>query len=137
MVRMNTRTERWQGSKWIRPEKRHALYARGGMRCAWCNTACVFASPKSQAPDAASLDHVVPASWFEARGMKVDNAHTNLVVACLKCNKSRHDEPAVEWAAKHGASHEVMARIDAQRQSPFDLDAGRALRAARRNGETP
>ena len=66
-----------QGGKWIRPDKRLAIYLRDGMCCAYCNA--------SHDADGAALtlDHLVPC---EAGG--TNKAH-NLVTACRSCNSSK------------------------------------------------
>ncbi len=60
------------GSKWIRPERRRAIYARDNWQCVYCG-----------ADDSLTLDHVVPRA--EGGG----NESENLVTACLSCNSSR------------------------------------------------
>ncbi len=86
-----------QGSKWIRPTTRHAIYQRDGWRCVWCR--CVVDTPRgdSGAPadevaGAACLDHIVT----RARGG--GNAPANLLTACLDCNEARGDRSALEFA---------------------------------------
>ena len=71
-----TQARKWNGQKWIRNEKRLAIYLRDGLACAYCG---------STIEDGAvlTLDHVKPHS----KGG--DNKETNLVTCCRKCNCSR------------------------------------------------
>jgi 5-methylcytosine-specific restriction endonuclease McrA len=69
-----------QGSKWIRPAKRVAIYLRDGMACAYCGL-------HLEAGIVLTLDHVVPC---ELGG---SNEASNLITACLSCNSSKQDRP--------------------------------------------
>jgi hypothetical protein len=66
----------WQGMKWIRSDKRLAIYLRDGLACAWCGagleTGSIF-----------TLDHLKP----HAKGGS--NHESNLVTCCKHCNDSR------------------------------------------------
>lgn len=67
---------KYQGSKWIRREKRLAIYIRDGFACAYCGNsvedgACL------------TLDHITP--YCNGR----NNHETNLITACRKCNSAR------------------------------------------------
>jgi len=82
----------WQGSKWIRPEKRQAIYARDGHRCVYCGR------HESELADDArallTLDHV--------RAVVSDgrtNAPTNLVTCCLRCNSRKQGRTMRAWLA--------------------------------------
>ena len=72
-----------QGSKWIRPEKRQAIYRRDGNHCLYCN--CSVAQHGAPAAGAATLDHLHP---IELGG---SNHETNLVTCCLSCNSAKQD----------------------------------------------
>ena len=78
-------TGEWQGSHWIRPEKRERIYQRDSCRCVYCG---------AQAGDGVrlTLDHVIP------RCLGGENSAENLVTACLHCNSSRQDMPVLEFA---------------------------------------
>ena len=43
------------GGKWIRPDKRLALYLRDGMACCWCGASV-------EEGEHLTLDHVIPVS---------------------------------------------------------------------------
>lgn len=73
---MTTRKAKNQGSKWIRPVKRLAIYLRDGMACAYCG-----ASVEDGAQ--LSLDHLKP--YCEGGS----NEAGNLVTCCHRCNSSR------------------------------------------------
>jgi 5-methylcytosine-specific restriction endonuclease McrA len=76
-----------QGSKWIRPEKRLAIYLRDDMCCAYCGT-----NLKNAKPEEIGLDHLVCSSEGGS------NEPSNLVTACRKCNSSRGVQPWREFA---------------------------------------
>lgn len=65
------------GSKWIRPEKRWAIYDRDGHRCVYCGISM------EEAASGFTLDHLVPT---ELGGT---NESSNLLTACKCCNSSK------------------------------------------------
>ena len=77
-----------QGSKWIRPDKRLAIYLRDGMACAYCG-AGVEESGKPL-----TLDHLLPCS--KGGG----NHEGNLVTCCHSCNSKRGDTDLGVWLDK-------------------------------------
>jgi len=99
------------GSKWIRPERRLALYIRDGFRCAYCGV-----DLKDAAPATVTLDHLLP------RTFGGDNANTNLVTACRACNSSRQETP---WATY--ATGGARDRIEQLRNSPVNLELAKAI----------
>jgi len=76
------------GSKWIRPEKRLAIYLRDGMACAYCGRGI----EEGDTSPALTLDHITPRS----RGGS--NEATNLITACVRCNSKRQDTPLAQFA---------------------------------------
>jgi len=60
------------GGKWIRPEKRKAIYVRDGLQCVYCGA--------DVEETRLTLDHLLP---FELGG---GNGASNLVTACASCN---------------------------------------------------
>jgi len=72
-----------QGSKWIRPEKRLAIYLRDGMACAYCGRGIEDTDESPQL----TLDHITP------RSKGGSNEATNLITACVRCNSRRKDMP--------------------------------------------
>lgn len=100
------------GSKWIRPEKRHAIYERDGYKCCYCGR-------HAEAADAhavLTLDHVTP------RELGGGHEAGNLVTACLTCNSARRDLPMARWIrhlASNGADVTGMAgRVRRQTSRP-------------------
>ncbi len=95
-----------QGSKWIRRERRMAIYARDGWFCIWC-LACVASAEMlgeegelGKAGDSecgarlATLDH------FLCRARGGTNRNDNLLTCCMQCNHDRDHMSALEWATK-------------------------------------
>lgn len=116
-----------QGSKWIRQDKRLAIYLRDGLACAYCG-----ATPDSMADrsDVLSLDHLVPCS--QGGG----NHEGNLVTCCQTCNSRRQDMDLSAWlqiicgddAAKTARFIATHTALDLR---PYRAEAKRII--ARRN----
>lgn len=68
------------GSKWIRLERRHAIYRRDGYACAYCRSTELL-----------GLDHVRP------RELGGGNASDNLVTCCHICNSTRRALSLRQW----------------------------------------
>ena len=102
---------KWQGSKWIRPEKRLALYIRDGFQCAYCGS-----SLKNATPADVTLDHLVP------RCAGGNNEATNLITACRSCNSSRQDTPWLSYAT--GGARD---RIETLRHQPINVALAKAI----------
>ena len=66
------------GSKWIRPEKRMAIYIRDGFDCVYCRGVFPLGTDLT-------LDHITP------RSLGGSTDASNLVTCCLSCNSSRQD----------------------------------------------
>ena len=78
--------KRGQGSKWIRPIKRQAVYDRDGRACVCCG--------KTEQEGAfLTLDHVVACELLD----KPDNRPENLVTMCRSCNSSKQDKTMRAW----------------------------------------
>lgn len=108
---MPARGGSWTGSKWIRPERRLAIYARDGHRCLWCGAAAPL-----------SLDHLW-GPW--------DHRSQSLVTSCSGCNSQRGGRRVSDWlrllrldGVELGP---VVARLRAAVRAPVDIEAGRAL----------
>ena len=104
-------TSKWNGGKWIRPEKRLALYIRDSFTCAYCGS-----DLRDAAAESVTLDHLVPRS---AGG---SNDATNLITACRSCNSSRQDRPWIDYATG-GARDRIMTL----RYASVNLELARAL----------
>lgn len=107
-------TVRGQGSKWIRPERRLAIYARDGWACVWCG-----ATDRT----ALSLDHL----WGA-----FDNRSGSLVTSCTACNARKQARRLSSWLRHlriHGPVAGIVARLRATVRRPVDVVAGRRLLA--------
>ena len=93
----------WNGSKWIRPERRLAIYLRDGLACAYCGHA-------AEESAALTIDHLTP--WSKGGS----NESENLLTACERCNKSRGTRSvrafsrAVAKFLNHGADPQAIER---------------------------
>jgi 5-methylcytosine-specific restriction endonuclease McrA len=111
-----------QGSKWLRPSTRMALYLRDGFCCAYCGRG---------SEDGAKLtaDHVL------AVDLGGTNAPTNLVTACLRCNSAKRNLSTRAWFARLTATGldttKIGRRVRRLCAKPLDRAAGRALAKAR------
>ncbi len=85
----------WNGAMWIRRDKRLAIYARDGFKCAYCGSSYKL-----------HLDHLKP------RSCGGNHHERNLITACQRCNLRRGDNPWWEFAD----NGDVIARIKRQRR---------------------
>jgi len=89
------------GSKWLRPAKRMAIYARDGHRCVYCG---------GNGDDSKlTLDHLLP---VELGGT---NVAKNLVTCCIGCNSAKGKKSLrrfLDWLSEKGIDiEEVKIRI--------------------------
>jgi 5-methylcytosine-specific restriction endonuclease McrA len=75
------------GGKWIRPEKRLAIYLRDEFHCVYCGSNLHNADPFD-----ITLDHI------KCRSAGGNNSEMNLITACRSCNSSRGDKTIAEYA---------------------------------------
>lgn len=101
----------WNGSKWIRPEKRLAIYLRDRFTCSYCGV-----DLRDKEPAEVSLDHLKP---FSKGGT---NEATNLVTACRSCNCGRGDKPWRQYATP-GA----IERIQRRRRRVLNIALAKAI----------
>jgi hypothetical protein len=103
---MRTQTERqkaWQGSKWITPLRRLAIYLRDGLACVYCGAAVEDGAQLS-------LDHL------KCHVNGGGNESSNLVTCCKRCNSSRGSRTvaafcrAVACYLNHGADPKQIER---------------------------
>lgn len=80
-----------QGSKWIRPEKRRAIYRRDRYLCAYCRCP-VHIDTFDGLGSLATLDHI--------NGRHKDNRVNNLVTCCHRCNSRKKDLSVDVFLAK-------------------------------------
>lgn len=101
--------------RWIRPEKRLAIYLRDGFACLYCGS-----DLRGSVASDVTLDHLLPRS---AGGT---NDPTNLITACRTCNCTRGNKPWVDTCS--GGARD---RIEQLRRAPLNMDLARALMADR------
>lgn len=75
------------GSKWIRKERRLAIYLRDHFVCQYCGRDLHAATPRD-----VTLDHLVP----QCEGGRHESS--NLITACLACNSRRQHKPWRRYA---------------------------------------
>lgn len=116
----NMRNVANNGGKWIRPEKRLAIYLRDKYTCSWCNEKLV--------ENNATLDHVKP----QTKG--IDNSSKNLITACRRCNSARGNRSVSEFAevvakyVDHGETkHSILKRIRRRRRRKLSIAWAKSL----------
>jgi len=77
--------------RWIRPEKRLAIYLRDGFRCLLCDRDLHGAAPRD-----VTLDHVI------CRTDGGSNEASNLYTCCLSCNSARSSRPLGKYVGAPG-----------------------------------
>lgn len=118
-------SKEWHGSKWIRKDKRLAIYLRDGLACCWCGAGV-------EEGVCLTLDHIAP------RSQGGTNDVSNLITACKPCNSRRQDRSVVQYAFAVAAylgtltGVELVRDIAARTARPLDLSKARELIAARR-----
>lgn len=128
---MPARNGKHQGSHWIRPEKRLAIYIRDGLACVYCEATAEDSTPLT-------LDHVIPFSTYKRDNLPVSNDPTNLVTACKRCNSARGDRP-FEFFLRLTALYlgtdatNLINYALSQLHKPINLDLAKAIIAERRH----
>lgn len=105
------------GTCWIRPEKRLAIYLRDCFTCLYCGRDLHDATPTEL-----SLDHLTPQSQGGS------HHESNLVTACFTCNSRRQDRPWTNFAPA-GAHQRIRNAI----RRTLNLALAKAIRA----GQSP
>jgi 5-methylcytosine-specific restriction endonuclease McrA len=105
------RTGKYNGSKWIRPEKRLALYVRDNFHCVYCGR-----DLKDAEPQEITLDHLLP------RVAGGGNENTNLVTACRTDNSGRGSKPWMDFATPA-----AVERIQHLRHMPVNVKLAKAI----------
>lgn len=107
----------WHGSKWIRREKRLAIYIRDGFTCMCCGRDLRNAEPHD-----ITLDHL------RCRCREGSNEATNLVTICRRCNSARGSKKWIEFypAGAH-------ARVRAAIRRVLNIELAKSLLTAKRN----
>jgi len=89
MATRNNTANGTHGSKWIRSEKRHAIYASDDYRCVYCGR--LLDDDHIERELERTLDHLLPRSLGGSHG-----AH-NLVTCCGHCNSARAALSLRQW----------------------------------------
>ncbi|GIV52869.1 MAG: hypothetical protein KatS3mg038_3390 [Candidatus Kapaibacterium sp.] len=118
---------KWQGRRWIRDEKRLAIYLRDGLACVYCGRGVEHGVRLS-------LDHVVP----HIHGGRNDAA--NLVTCCTECNSRRQDTHIRTWLRRVAAERciaveALSAYIRKQLRQPINVNEAKEM-IKRRGGLT-
>lgn len=92
--------------RWIRVEKRLAIYLRDRFTCIYCLKDLHGADPSD-----VTLDHVV------AKSDGGSNSEANLVTACRACNCARQDKPLARFAGRE--ARKQVRRNTARKLLPY------------------
>jgi 5-methylcytosine-specific restriction endonuclease McrA len=95
------------GSRWIRPEKRLAIYLRDDWRCLYCGKSLKYREPKYR-----HLDHIVP------REQGGTNHATNLATCCKSCNELKGDRDIAEFLRR---KPHILQFLTTQVRKPLPL----------------
>lgn len=117
----------YQGMKWIRSEKRLALYLRD-------NLACVYCGQGIEVGIRLTLDHLIP--YIQGGS----NQAENLVSCCLFCNSSRSDRNWKTFARSVATyrnrgitAKALIAHIEQTRKQSYDVQAAHTMIERRGN----
>jgi 5-methylcytosine-specific restriction endonuclease McrA len=97
---MTARSGAWNGSNWIRRDKRLAIYLRDTWRCAYCKRDLSQVKPKLR-----TLDHLTPVSDGGT------NDETNLVTCCKRCNDSKGARDWVTYCKSDAQRDRILAQV--------------------------
>ena len=114
------------GSKWIRKDKRLAIYMRDGFTCAYCGS--------NMKDDTAllTLDHLIP---VEHGG---SNDQTNLITACHQCNSVRGSRDLRQFCKDVGQYLDIEGNFiekDIMQKSARNIDRNSAKELISRYGK--
>ena len=119
-------SKNWNGAKWIRRERRLAIYMRDGLACVWCG------SGLEDEGVTLSLDHVVPVSKGGLNNSK------NLVTSCRKCNSVRGDRSLEDFACAVASylnnnitAHDIVSHVADCVSRPVDIRAALRIMSKR------
>jgi 5-methylcytosine-specific restriction endonuclease McrA len=114
--------KKWNGSSWIRKNKRTAIYLRDHFTCNYCGKDLHGAKPED-----INLDHIVCRSHGGGNGAE------NLITACKACNSGRGNKKIENYAT--GGALERIATQTALELKPF-ITMANALLAGTTGGES-
>jgi CRISPR/Cas system Type II protein with McrA/HNH and RuvC-like nuclease domain len=102
------------GSKWIKPEKRLAIYSRDNFKCVYCLDS-----------NNLSLDHIIPQSE------SVDNSPKNLVTSCTRCNSKRGNKSVYSFALTvdnmKRSAVKIIELVYSQLQKEIDIGSAKNM----------
>lgn len=104
----------WNGSKWLRPEKRLAIYMRDNWLCGYCNKDLHNVKAKLR-----TLDHILPVA------LGGTNEASNLVTCCKRCNDSKRDTTLFNLLCPLRTND--LLRVLRQSQKPLDVLAAKRI----------
>ncbi len=96
-------------SKWLRREKRLALYLRDNCQCVFCGRSVTIGSSTATANHdlLATIDHLEPRARFARKalregrslndGLLLANRDANLGTCCKRCNSLKKDAAKAAW----------------------------------------
>lgn len=123
--RRSAHTPAANGSKWIRPSTRWAIYLRDDFACVYCGEVGGATNGHTL-----TLDHI---QSVEAGGT---HKPKNLLTCCLSCNSAKQNLTQRAWFAKlrdRGIETSAMRhRISRCRKRPLDRERGSFLAATRK-----
>jgi 5-methylcytosine-specific restriction endonuclease McrA len=97
-VRGKTAGNKGHGSKWIVPWRRQAIYRRDRYHCVWCGSSQEL-----------TLDHVIP------RSRNGKNETSNLITACMICNRQRGDLFITQFALELFGRQSMEGLLEVQK----------------------
>ena len=106
--------------RWIRVEKRYAIYMRDGFACGYCKRDLSQVSRVIER----QLDHIDATILGLTKGGQAirNNGQSNLVTACATCNASKADIAFATFVARFAGAKERIAGLV---KRPIDVAAAR------------
>src|SRR5689334_10215373 len=112
---MSNRQANWNGSKWLRKDKRLAIYLRDDWRCLYCDKSLKNVKPRQR-----TLDHVIPVA------LGGNNEATNLVTCCKRCNDLKNDRHMQDFCKYN---REAIQRIIVTTVKPINRELAKQILA--------
>lgn len=111
------RRDGWHGSHWCRPSTRLAVYLRDALSCIWCGKGI-------EDGIAFTLDHL---QAVEEGG---SNDPSNLVTACMECNRRRGNINKDKWCKSLGKDIALKVKKQTKKDlTPYRKEAREILRS--------
>jgi len=107
--------------RWIKPQRRLAVYLRDGLACVWCGDTIEDGAHLS-------IDHVTPRSHGGG------DRYKNLITACYDCNTRRNDKRietfaavVAGWLGGEATIEQILSRVEEHRLRPAPHNEALAL----------